>query len=356
MSLFLILTATILMGCQFLDVIHTVADFEERNRNPHQFGTQNFQPPQISGMRLISDIGVDFAHDFRGWHTFVVKNSEHFILSRNGEFVRSKNLFGRDIAYGKFIFSENGLYGVKNIFFEVLVEPQNYYLRIVGENMLSKRYYGYSEALFNLELEPLYIYGFRQLTPFVNSVAKIHQDGYVGFFNKNENILVSPVFWTISEFSRGYAIASVGNERKIISKTGFQTSVPQNINPRYFNGEILLAVSNNGSYKLLDKNFNEISNTRFPFNSRLSIFHDLVFFQFGDVFGFYDIARTGTLSAGYFENVFHCQNFLVLKNFHGEYALFDSNLNRLRIFDFVSFSHGTMKIRGGYQYFFYEII
>ncbi|MCL2861659.1 MAG: hypothetical protein FWE22_04535 [Firmicutes bacterium] len=362
-SLLLILISFLMFGCQFFEVIYAVGNFDERNRDPHLFGPIGFRPPQIEGMRLINEEGFEFAFDFNGEHTFVVQNSEYFVLDKFGNLLSSQPLFEQNILYDKFVFQENGLYGVKDIFFNVLVDAQQNKIEIAGYNTLLVNYEDYAYGLFDLDLNPIYItrnnQDFRVIPPYISKTKSfITYNGFVGFFNSFEDTFVFPRFLSLSNFYNDYAIARDFSGYRILRSCSSEIIVPHHINPIFFNGMHLLALNINGNIEILNRYFEAVSSIHFPNFPRPFIFQNLLFFQFGDVFVFYQIGEEGNIgdiSFIYFENVFYHRNFLVLKNQFDEYALFDENLNLIYIFDYISFSFGTMKIRVNYQYYFYEI-
>ena len=252
-------------------------------------------------------------------------------------------------------------------FFNVLVDLQPYRLQIAGNDTILKNYEDYAFGLFCLDLNPIYIrrynQDFRVIPPYLgNNKSLITHNGYIGFYNSLSDVFVAPRFLSITNFYNAYAIARYYNEHKILRSCGNKIIVPFEIIPIFFNGYYLFSFDVDGNLMIMDRNFNSISDIRFPNYPRPFVFQNLVFFQFGDTFVFYTIendvsfASSYNILAGYFKNVFYYHNFIVLKNFLGEYSLFDDNFNLLGVFEFISFSYGTMRIRGDYRYYFYEIL
>lgn len=231
--------------------IETAGDLPQTGTPPSDENPpDSFEVPKVSGFSPINSMGFDSPwKTLRGDYAVCTLNGEKAVVDKRGN-VYPCPADAENLTFGKYVFYENGLCGIKdfrgNILHEakydkasaigdtVLLVDKNYNRIFVRDRLVSAAPASEKISLCDeervirdgklcsLELKPIVCDGYEVLSVSGNTAITVSSDGKLGYYFFDGRASVSPRYATAEHFTGDYATVQLafGGKYTVIDKTG----------------------------------------------------------------------------------------------------------------------------------------
>lgn len=345
------------------DIVSTVSEYVPQ---------ENIEPPKVAaeGYTLLNNNGFDAPACFYE-NSFAVTslNGKHLLMDKDGNTFDFADDIG-ELVYDKYVYSLNGLLGLKDLSGNSLLSPRYDSITVVENNVMaadSKNIYIYKDnilvaaveknkcdvaliendftivdgELCDLNLQPIMFGKFRAVNVY-DGIAKIKNESErFGFYDiSNDCVLIEPQYFTATQFVNGYAQVQkvFEGEYIIIDKAGREI---KSFNRRTFGmyDGYMFAESEDGAFSLYDSEFID-SNLSFR-----GVFGGRVYGKFViDTFyrRVFSLSENKYISEAFTE-ITPIENGFIFKTENGAH-LYDKDFRKIGEYDDLYFDGGVLSV------------
>ena len=203
--------------------------------------------PQLDGFVALYRTDFDYASPFFGEYAFVKMDGHNLLVSLHGEAMEcSEDLENVEVLFDKYVFSDNGRYGVKSVLGDLLLSAEYESVQICGETIAATRDLGAVEVYSSCALigtfsfsvllvAEEYLLGesglhradgtavfcedYRMIFAPSEGLGVIYGKGLFGYGNENGEVVVPPSYIFVSDFYCGFAAVTTEDFRQAIIDT-----------------------------------------------------------------------------------------------------------------------------------------
>lgn len=296
----IVIVFLIFLSCAMpLDKTGEVKNFDDYINNLTKYGYEDNEEEiiKIENYSPLFFIGFDYALPFNGEYTFAIKDKTNLLLKYDGYVYNfESNLVDFNLVNDHYIFIENNLKGVKNIFGQTVIDASYNSIEILDNLILCKdglnRYTLYkdykililnSDSDINLAPNNLIvidgIYYNQELNEFKirdnKVIAVINENTYIikynskyGLYDSVNDIYFYPNYDNIINYSNGYLVVVEDNFYKIINsniKEVYKSYIREDSKKPIVANKTSILFLNNSSYGVMDYNGDKITQEEFNF-------------------------------------------------------------------------------------------
>jgi len=352
--------------------------------------------PQINGFTPLVNFGFDAGiHSNGGRYSFATYREQGYLIDYAGfVFDTDLRLSNETLINDMIVYRSDYLYGVKNMFGQIIAEPEFERIEILGNTILATCILGFSDLFVDsdrvhrqlsrgitlLSENELLIDGFvhdldlnlLKANNVYSVVGKLTNGKFIitcgqllGFSDQFLNVTIPPIHFAVMPFNKeGFAsVRTVDGIYKIIDRNGQVVVIEENgLIPINFDGEkIVFQDSLHGNRMgIADKNFIPLSSQRFINIYQNRVFHNRFIIErqrvgVEDRVRFFDIDLQVYL-VGVYETISIHDNHFIARCDNGRFTLYDSSLNFLILdADGIYFCGKVLMVNNWGRVYFYRV-
>ena len=339
-----------------------------------------FTGPEINGFMPLYYTDFDYAMAFSGGYAFAIKDERYVYVGKNGDvFDLPNDLSDCEILFGKYVYEENGLLGVKTVFGERITDALYEDIEIAGATVAAKRPNGESDifkdgkliaacltdmrllsenyiisdsGLFTADLTPVFCGDYRMASVADNGIGIISYNGRVGYGKVTGEVVVPPEYDFIAPYRFGYGAAKRnGGKTTVFDEMGNAVSeldadkVFVSFDGKYLlYGEYMkIRIADAAGNDLTSRSFDEITN--FKVYGGFLITHEST--------RVYSL-REQNFVFGVFESVVPSEGMIIAITLDGAAEIYDEEFKLIAGgLEFAAFSDNVLTVKSGGKYYFY---